>query len=55
MGYNIVKGLIWLALIESDKLDKPPHAKSYTFSSHSKCTKYTIPKMEILHFSSDVI
>ena len=36
MGYdNIVKGLMWLALIVSDKLDKPPHDKSYTFNTHS--------------------
>ena len=38
------KGLIRLALMNLDKLNKPPHAKSYIVDTSPKCAEYIFQK-----------
>ena len=39
-GSKFSKGLIRLALMDSDKLDKPAHAQSYIVDTSPKCAEY---------------
>ena len=41
---NFLKGLIRLALMDSDKLDKPAHAKSYIVDTSPKCAENIFEK-----------
>ena len=45
------KGLISLALMDSDKWDKTAHAKSYTVDLSPKCAEYHFPKDGCSSFS----